>query len=181
MLSTNFAGIELKNPAVLASGIWGVNAELLMRAAKAGAGAVTIKSIGPRERDGHANPTVIAWEHGLLNAVGLPSSGYKEMEEEWKLLEKSPVPVIASIYGANVSEFEEVAKAVAFHKPAMIEVNISCPNSEKHGQLFGCNAEASTEVISTVKKEINIASRFYSFRREPYLDVERPELRARFL
>jgi dihydroorotate dehydrogenase (NAD+) catalytic subunit len=154
LLSTNFAGIELKNPTVLASGILGANAELLIRIANAGAGAVTMKSIGPSERNGHNNPTVIAWEHGLLNAVGLPSAGCKKMEEEWKLLEKSPVSIIASIYGANVPEFEEVARAVAEKKPAMIEANISCPNSEKHGQLFGTSAEASAEVISAVKKEI---------------------------
>lgn len=154
MLSTVFAGIELKNPTVLASGIWGTNAELLLRVANSGAGAITIKSIGPNEREGHNNPTVAAWEHGLLNAVGLPSAGYKEMEEEWKILEKSPVPIIASIYGANVLEFAEVAKAVAGKKPAIIEANISCPNSEKHGQVFGTNAEASAEVISAVKKEI---------------------------
>ncbi len=154
MLSTNFAGIELKNPVILASGILGANAELLIKIANAEAGAVTMKSIGPSERNGHNNPTVIAWEHGLLNAVGLPSPGYKKMEEEWKLLEKSPVPIIASIYGANVPEFEEVARAVAEKKPAMIEANISCPNSEKHGQLFGTSTEASAEVISAVKKEI---------------------------
>ena len=154
-LKTDFAGIELRNPTVLASGILGTNAELLLRAAEAGAGAVTIKSIGPREREGHNNPTILEWEHGLLNAVGLSSSGYKEMEEEWSLLEKSPVPVIASIYGATAQEFKEVAEAVSEKKPAMIEVNISCPNSEKHGQVFGCNAESASEVIGSVKKVSN--------------------------
>ncbi|MBN1941022.1 MAG: dihydroorotate dehydrogenase [Candidatus Diapherotrites archaeon] len=154
MLETEFCKVKLGNPTVLASGILGTSAELLIRAAENGAGAVTIKSIGPREREGHNNPTIFEWEHGLINAVGLSSEGYKEMEDVWEALKKCPVPVIASIYGANVQEFIEVAENVAKQKPAIVEANISCPNSEKHGQVFGCNIDASAEVISAVKKAV---------------------------
>jgi len=155
MLETDFLGMKMKNPTVLVSGILGTGAELLKRVAvEGGAGAVTMKSIGPVERLGHANPSVIEWEHGLLNAVGLPAPGYSNMEEEWKALEKRDFPIIASIYGANVDEFAMVAKNVALKKPDAIEVNISCPNTKEHGQIYGVNEEASHEVISAVKKGI---------------------------
>ena len=155
MLKTNFAGIKMENPTVLASGILGTGAKIMARVVKeGGAGAVTMKSIGPEERMGHANPSVIVWEHGLLNAVGLPSPGYQNMEEEWSELSARDFPLIASIYGASVEEFATVAKNVALKKPDAIEVNISCPNTKEHGQIFGVSTEASKEVISAVKKEI---------------------------
>ena len=155
MLKTNFAGIKMENPTVLASGILGTGAKIMARVVKeGGAGAVTMKSIGPEERMGHANPSVIVWEHGLLNAVGLPSPGYQNMEEEWSELSARDFPLIASIYGASVEEFATVAKNVALKKPDAIEVNISCPNTKEHGQIFGVSTEASKEVIGAVKKEI---------------------------
>lgn len=154
-LKTDFAGIELQNPTVLASGILGTNFALMQRIAKeGGAGAVTMKSIGPLERAGHANPSVVEWEHGLLNAVGLPSPGYGNMAEEWAELEKREFPLIASIYGASAEEFSLVAKNVALHRPDAVEINISCPNTKEHGQIFGTSEKASAEVVSAVKKEI---------------------------
>jgi dihydroorotate dehydrogenase (NAD+) catalytic subunit len=154
-LKTEFAGIKMKNPTVLASGFLGTGSDLMKRVAEEfGAGAVTTKSIGPKERMGHPNPSVVEWEHGILNAVGLPSPGYKEMQGEWADLEKRNFPLIASIYGASVEEFIEVARAVALHKPEAIEVNISCPNTKCEGQIFGVSEEASASVVKAVKKEI---------------------------
>ncbi|MBU0661846.1 MAG: dihydroorotate dehydrogenase [Candidatus Diapherotrites archaeon] len=151
-IRAELSGVKMRNPTVLPSGILGTGGGLLKRAAEAGAGAVTTKSIGPRERTGHANPTVIKWEHGVINAVGLPTPGYANMADEWAEIKKIRAPVIASIYGGSVEEFVEVAKAVAKEKPAIIELNISCPNSEKHGQLFGFEPEPAAEVTRAVKK-----------------------------
>lgn len=145
----------MQNPTVLASGILGTSAALLQRIVQeGGAGAVTMKSIGPAERMGHSNPSVVELEHCLLNAVGLSSPGIENMEEEWKQLAQRNFPLIASIYGASAEEFALVAKKVAFHKPDAIEANISCPNTKEHGQIFGTSETASAEVISTVKMEI---------------------------
>ncbi len=151
-MEIEFCGIKMKNPTVLASGILGVNAELLKRVAREGAGAVTMKSIGPKEKQGHSNPTVLEWEHGLINAVGLPSPGYKNMENEFKQLEDCESPVIVSIYGASIEEFEKVTEGIVGYEPSIIEINISCPNTKKEGQIFGCNAETAAEVVEAVNK-----------------------------
>jgi len=154
MLETEFCGVRLKNPTRLASGILGVNAGQLLRVAREGAGAVTMKSIGPRERIGHNNPTVIEWEHGLLNAVGLPTPGYKNYDEEFeelKGLKKIGVPLIASIYGSKWEEFSEVARYVVEKKPDMIELDISCPNTEWHDIQFAADPEISAKIVSSVK------------------------------
>src|SRR3989344_6380569 len=121
MLSTTFLGIKMKNPTKLASGILGVNSASLIRVAKEGAGAVTMKSVGPREREGHNNPTVIDLVNGSkLNAVGLLLPGYRNMDEEMeelKVLKKMGVPLIGSVYGTVAAEFREVAEWMAKHKP----------------------------------------------------------------
>ncbi|MCR4369415.1 MAG: dihydroorotate dehydrogenase, partial [archaeon] len=131
-----------------------VNAGQLIRVAKEGAGAVTMKSIGPRERKGHKNPTVIEWEHGLLNAVGLPTPGYLNTEEEFeelRALKKLGVPLIASIYGSKWDEFAQVAEFVAQKKPDAIELDISCPNTEWGGTQFATNPEVSAKIVASVK------------------------------
>ncbi len=141
---------------VLASGVLGNSKDILERVHENGCGLVTMKSIGPEPRDGHNNPTVIDLGCGLINAVGLPSPGYLNMENEWKDLEKRDFPIIASIYGGSVREYQMVAEFVSLKKPDFIEINISCPNSEKHGMIFGVNPQSSHDVVAAVKKVINV-------------------------
>ena len=151
-LKTDFCGIGMKNPLVLASGILGINAGLLKRVEKCGAGAVTTKSIGPEFRAGHDNPTVLPWECGIINAVGLPSAGIENAREEIAEIKKElKIPLIVSIYGSKKEEFVKVASAVKEFNPDMIEINISCPNSEKHGQLFSFEPESAFQIVSAVK------------------------------
>jgi dihydroorotate dehydrogenase (NAD+) catalytic subunit len=102
-------------------------------------------------KSGHRNPTVLAYEWGVINAVGLPSSGYTDMEGELARIREVKAPVFVSIYGASVDEFVEVAEAVARHKPALIELNVSCPNTKAEGMVFGCSEKLTSEVVSVVK------------------------------
>ena len=155
-MTIQFLGKTLKNPMVLASGILGNSKDILERVHENGCGLVTMKSIGPEPRDGHKNPTVIDLGHGLINAVGLPSPGYLNMEKEWNDLEKRDFPIIASVYGGSVREYQMVAEFVSSKKPDFIEINISCPNSEKHGMIFGISPQSSHDVVSAVKKAINV-------------------------
>jgi dihydroorotate dehydrogenase (NAD+) catalytic subunit len=155
-MNTNFLNKKLKNPTVLASGILGNSRDILERVYENGCALVTMKSIGPAPRDGHKNPTVIDLGCGLINAVGLPSPGYRNMENEWAELEERDFPLIASIYGGSVREFQEVAEYVSSRQPDFIEINISCPNSEKHGMIFGINRDSAQEVVAAVKKVINV-------------------------
>lgn len=153
MLEVNFCGVKMRNPTRLASGVLGVTASSLIRVAKCGAGAVTMKSVGPSERDGYNNPAVVDIEGGLLNAVGLPSPGYKNMEEEMRELrelEKIGVPLFGSVYGSNAGEFAQVAAWLALHKPAAIELDMSCPHTS-HGTMFAHSPEIAGELVSRVK------------------------------
>ena len=154
MLSTEFLGIKLKNPLVLASGILGTSADILIRVAESGAGAVIMKSIGPVEREGHNNPNIIDFGHGMLNAIGLPSPGYKNMDCEFKELEACPTPVFASVYGSSIQDFIDIVDHISKFRPAAIELDISCPNKDD-GLSFSADPEMTRELVSEVKKHAN--------------------------
>jgi dihydroorotate dehydrogenase (NAD+) catalytic subunit len=152
----SFLGKTLKTPLVLASGILGNNAGILERVHGAGCGLVTMKSIGPEPRDGHNNPTVIDLGGGMINAVGLPTPGYDQMDAEWQDLADRTFPLNASIYGGSVEEFVKVAQYVSDKGPDFIEINISCPNSDRHGMLFGVDEKAAFAVTDAVKRVIAV-------------------------
>ncbi len=147
-LSCAIAGVRLKNPLVLASGIWGTTPALLVRAAQSGAGAVTAKTCTPSPRRGHGNPTAIDWGAGLINAMGLPNPGVEEetdlLREAREKLAPLGVPLIASISADTAEGFAEAAARVARAAPDLIELNISCPNVQaEHGEIFAARPECA--------------------------------------
>jgi dihydroorotate dehydrogenase (NAD+) catalytic subunit len=149
-LSTKINRIKIKNPLILSSGIWGTSPELIIRAFENNAGAATIKSIGPVEREGNKNPSVVDMGYGLLNAVGLPSPGYKNTQDCFNELSKIDDLVIWSIYGNKVQDYVEITENIVKYNPKIIEINISCPNKE-NGMLFSQNKYSAAEVTRKVK------------------------------
>lgn len=155
-MSVDFLGHRFASPFVLASGIWGTTPDLLVRAARAGCGAVTAKSCGPEPRTGHVNPTCVDWGSGLINAIGLANPG---AETEVDLLQAAKselaplgVPLIASIFAGTASEFGQVASVITTAQPDLIEVNISCPNvGSEYGEPFAGNPTTAAQVTEQVK------------------------------
>ncbi len=152
-LSTELCGIRLQNPTVLASGILGTSKGLLKRVARAGAGAVTIKSLGLEPLPGHNNPIVVGFEAGMLNAVGYSNPGIKEGAKEFSNLKEVGVPVIASIIGKGVGDFMKVLEGLRGLDFAAMEVSLSCPHTPGYGMMAGQNTpEATEEIVSVVRK-----------------------------
>ncbi len=153
-LSVTLAGIKLKNPLILASGIMGVSAASLSFIERQGAGAVTIKSIGPKERKGHTNPTIYAWPHGLINAVGLSNPGIeKALLEIKKAKQTLKIPLFVSCFAGTIKQFVEVAEKIVAAEPALLELNLSCPNTEDDfGKMFALSAKETAAVVRAVKK-----------------------------
>ena len=151
MLQTKLCNIKLKNPTILASGILGVTKDSVDRIGKAGAGAVTLKSLCHEERVGNANPTMFAYDGTFLNAVGLPGQGIDSAIKDFGRLDNLSVPVIGSIYGYRIEQFGGVAKKMTSLKPAMIEVDISCPHMD-YGKPYYADPELTGKVTEIVKK-----------------------------
>lgn len=151
MLATNLYGIKLRNPLILASGILGVTKESVNRIGNLGAGAVTLKSLCHEERIGNRNPTMFADKEVFMNAVGLPGQGIDSAVKDLKNLDGLSVPVIGSIYGYKIEQFGHVTKKMASLKPALIEVDISCPHLD-YGKTYDADPKLAAEVTKEVKK-----------------------------
>ena len=155
-LSTRLAGLELKNPTILASGILGYSAESLNRIAKGGAGAVVTKSIGIEPRVGYANPTVVQAKSGLINAMGLPNPGIDVYAEEIKFSKTVlRIPLIVSVFGYSADEYAAVAKKAVDAGADAVELNVSCPHVKQTGAEIGQSPKLLSEVVQKVKAAVN--------------------------
>lgn len=155
-MTLDLCGVRLRNPLVLASGIWGSCAATLVRVGRAGAGAVTAKSCSLEPRAGHPNPTVLDWGAGLINAVGLANPGAEAQADMLRTaragLAPLGVPLIASVFGHSRSEFVEAVRRVVEAAPDIIELNISCPNVEaEFGRPFALDPVAAAGVTEAVR------------------------------
>lgn len=156
LLSTSFAGLELTNPTILASGILGYSAQSLSRITKGGAGAVVTKSVGTEPRVGYSNPTVVQADRGLINAMGLPNPGIDVYAEEIKFSKTIlRVPVIVSVFGYSAEDYAVVAKKAIAAGADAVELNVSCPHVKQTGAEIGQSPKFLTEVVLQVKAAIN--------------------------
>ncbi len=155
-LSVEFAGIKLPNPTILASGILGVSGEIMIRASRAGAGAVVSKSFNVKGREGYRNPSFIEVQGGFLNALGIPNPGMEEMREEVETASKMGVPVIASVFGFDAQEFAAAAVMGEKGGAIAVELNVSCPHVKEVGVEIGQRPRVVAEVTQTVKSRVRI-------------------------
>ena len=154
-LSVRVAGLELRNPTVLASGILGYTAESLQRVVEGGAGAVVTKSVGVAPRMGYANPTVVQATGGLINAMGLPNPGIDEYADEIvhaKIVVQAPL--IVSVFGYSADEYALVAQKAAEAGADAVELNVSCPHVKQTGSEIGQNPVLLKKVVSKVKATV---------------------------
>lgn len=146
-----FGKINFKKNGVLASGILGVTGWSMVKVAKSGAGAVTSKSISKNIRKGHPTPVMQLFEAGMLNAVGLSSTGVDNSNEELKIVkDNSDSVVIASVFGGKIDEFCETISLLNNDVIDAVEINISCPNVEDE---FGLPFSSTPEIAGSVVKE----------------------------
>ncbi len=152
-LAVNVAGLRLRNPVMNAAGVLGMSAPLLKRVYDGGAGAVVTKSLGPVPRRGHRNPTLISFEGGALNAMGLPNPGAEYFIEAIRDLKGEGIPVVASFFGASLDDFREVASILSEAGADALELNVSCPNVEEEMGMLGADP-VNTERVTAIVKEV---------------------------
>src|SRR5215469_6908521 len=146
-------GFWLKNPVMTASGTFGYGTEYSKLLDVERLGAVVSKAITRRPREGNAQPRIAETPSGMLNAIGLQNVGV-----EAAIREKAPiwaswsVPVIANVAGFSIGEFVEVVERLsATPGVAAIELNISCPNVDAEGEMFGLDAGDAAAVTEAVR------------------------------
>ncbi|MCI4357776.1 MAG: dihydroorotate dehydrogenase [Thermoplasmata archaeon] len=156
-LKVDLAGLRLRNPLLLASGIWGESGESLAGAWEAGAGGVITKSIGRSARLGYPNPTVESlgrW--GFLNAMGLPNPGIEEYPKEIAAAQARGATVIGSVFGGDADEYAELAYRMAGTGVGAIELNLSCPHAEGLGSDLGEDPQEVEAITRAVRARVSV-------------------------
>jgi dihydroorotate dehydrogenase (NAD+) catalytic subunit len=94
----------------------------------------------------------------MLNAIGLQNPGVHRVIEKYAAIwETWQTPVIVNIAGETVREFVQIAEYLeGVPGVAGIEVNVSCPNVQEGGTVFGASAEAVANVTTAVRRETTL-------------------------
>jgi dihydroorotate dehydrogenase (NAD+) catalytic subunit len=153
-LTTRLSTVTLPNPVLTASGCAGYGRELHQFFDIARLGGVVTKTIMPTPRSGRATPRMAETPSGMLNSIGLQGPGIESfVDNDLAWLAERGARTVVSIAAGHTDEFAALARRLAGHPAvAAIEVNISCPNVESRGQVFACDAIASSRVIGAVRR-----------------------------
>lgn len=153
-LTTTLGPLTLPNPVLTASGCAAAGRELQQFFDVSQLGAVVTKSIMTRPRSGRPTPRMAETPSGMLNSIGLQGPGIDSfLENDLAWLAAHGARTVVSIAGGHTDEYVELARRLAGNPAvSMIEVNISCPNVESRGQVFACDAIASSRVVGAVRR-----------------------------
>ena len=145
--------LRLKNPVMTASGTFGYGSEFIPYTDIARLGAIVVKGLSLKPRQGNPGPRIVETPCGMLNAIGLQNVGVEAfISEKLPLLEGIDTKVIANIFGETIDEYAEVARRLDGQSGvAAIEVNISCPNVKKGGIVFGTDPVEAAKVVAAVR------------------------------
>jgi dihydroorotate dehydrogenase (NAD+) catalytic subunit len=152
-LSVDLCGLKLKNPVIPASGTFGFGREISKFYALSRLGALNTKGLTLEARIGNDSPRIAETPSGILNSVGLQNPGIKAFlcDELPFLLGQGP-PVIANIAGESVEEFAQMAGLLDGTGVSMLELNVSCPNVNAGGRVFGADCQSVESVTRAVKR-----------------------------
>ena len=153
-LSVRIGSLALKNPLMTASGCFGYGLEYADIVDLSSLGAVVVKGLFLKEREGHPPPRIVETPSGMLNAIGLQGIGvHRFIREKMPELRRRGAVVVVNVCGRSLDEYVEVSRILSdVEGVAALELNISCPNIKEGGIQFGCNLASTREVVSAVRK-----------------------------
>jgi len=153
-LSVKIRDLDFKNPVMTASGTSGFAEELNDFYDVSKLGAVLLKGITPKNRDGNAYPRMAETASGMLNAVGLQNKGVDYfIQHIYPRIKDYDTHLIANVNGSTVEEYLEVTEKVNdLDRISAIELNISCPNVKEGGMSFGISCPSAEAVTREVRR-----------------------------
>ena len=156
-MKVNLAGVELKNPIVVASGTFGFGREYAQFYDLGELGGICAKGLTLHRREGNPAPRIAETPMGILNSVGLQNPGVDAfIEHELPFMRQYDTKVIANISGNTPEEYGIMCEKLSAAGVDMIEVNISCPNVKAGGLAYGTRPELAAEVTEMAKKHSTV-------------------------
>jgi len=156
-LEVEVGGIRMKNPVMTASGTFGYGEEFSPFIDLDKLGAIVLKGITLKPKRGNPPPRIIETPSGILNAIGLQNVGVEVLiNKKLPYLQKFTTPVIINISGDTLEEYVELARKLGNISQekgiAGLEINISCPNLQKGGIVWGSDAQLTYKVVNNIRK-----------------------------
>src|SRR6266700_1693875 len=153
-LTVRIGTLSLKNPVIAASGCFGYGVEYADVVDLSSLGAIVVKGLFLKAREGHPAPRIVETPAGMLNAIGLQGIGVRRfVDEKLPELRARRDTVIVNVCGTTIDEYAEVSRILSdADGVAAIELNISCPNIKEGGIQFGCSLGGTHDVVSAVRK-----------------------------
>ena len=97
-----------------ASGCFGYGLEYADIVDLSSLGAVAVKGLFLKEREGHPPPRIVETPSGMLNAIGLQGIGvHRFVREKMPELRRLGAVVIVNICGTTIDEYVEVARILS--------------------------------------------------------------------
>jgi len=152
-LSVSLGPLWLRNPIATASGTFGYGLEFADVVDLSRIGALCTKGLSLRPHPGNPPPRIWETPSGMLNAIGLQNVGVEIfLREKLPKLSAAGATVVANVWGDEEEDYVAVVRALEGAPGlAAIELNISCPNVERGGMLFGNSPEATRCLVARVR------------------------------
>jgi dihydroorotate dehydrogenase (NAD+) catalytic subunit len=152
-LSVRLGPLELENPVITASGTFGYGLDFLPFLDLNRLGGLVTKGLSPRPRRGNPPPRIAETPSGMLNTIGLQNVGVDAfIDEKLPRLREYDLAVIANVFGETEDEYVEVCRKLDDAQGlAAIELNVSCPNVEEGGMIFGNDPQALARVTAACR------------------------------
>jgi dihydroorotate dehydrogenase (NAD+) catalytic subunit len=154
-MRVSFAGIELKNPVIAASGTFGYGVEFEDVVELNKLGGLVVKGLSKDPMTGNPPPRLYETPAGMLNAIGLQNIGARAfIDEKLPLLRQiKDVVVIANVFGYTREDYERTIHILNEAEGiAAYELNVSCPNTAHGGIVFGTAPLMLEDVVVTAKR-----------------------------
>jgi dihydroorotate dehydrogenase (NAD+) catalytic subunit len=149
--------LVLPNPVMVASGTFGYGTEFKAFDVQR-LGAIVTKTTTLSPRRGNAPERIAETPSGMLNSIGLQNIGVSALVRDLApVYARWRTPVVASIMGFTAGEYAgAAARLEGVDGFAAIELNLSCPNTERGGIEFGQDPESAADVVRRVIRETTL-------------------------
>ena len=157
-LKVNLGKLRLKNPVMTASGTFGYGEEYSEFIDINKLGAVVVKGLSLKPKQGNPPPRIVETPAGMLNAIGLQNIGIENfINKKLPFLKQFNTPVIVNFFGDSIAEYVKAAGILNSAKGIhALEMNISCPNKQAGWSIFGTDPKVTFKVVSQVRKATDL-------------------------
>ncbi len=154
-LEVFIGNLKLANPVMTASGTFGYGGEYAEFIDLNRLGAVVVKGLSLKPKEGNPTPRIVETPSGMLNSIGLQNIGIESfIKEKMPFLRQFSTKVIVNFFGDTIEEYVEAAERLSCVDGVHgLEMNISCPNKQAGWSIFGTDPKVTHEVVSAVRKK----------------------------